>query len=88
MIIYTTSSKNLVSQLVKIRKKYKVSQSQLAKVAKCDVATISRWERGVMTPSVSILISVIKELSSKIEWWLLLSIKSNNDKTPDSPDIE
>lgn len=45
-----------------------LTQSALARRVHADVGTISRYERGALTPSVDVLIKIAKACSTSLEW--------------------
>lgn len=88
MIIYTSSAKDLGKQIAKIRKSAAISQTKLAKEAKCDVVTISRWERWLSNPTIDTFLGIVKVLNRIMGDNITLSLKIKNDKAINGADSE
>lgn len=88
MIIYTYNSRDLGRQIAKLRKSVNLSQSMLAKEAKCDVVTVSRWERWLSNPTIDTFLGIVKVLNKATKDNITLSLKVKNDKTINSADSE
>lgn len=75
MIIYTSSSKNLVNQIKKLRKKYKITQAIFAKQLGVWTATIARWEREENTPGIDVLLKAMIILTNYLQEDLSIRVK-------------
>lgn len=75
MIIYTSSSQNLVKQLRKLRKKYKITQVNFANLLGVSTWVIARWERGENTPGIDVLLNAMKVLTNYLQEDLTISVK-------------
>lgn len=75
MIIYTSSAPNLVKQIRKLRKKYKITQANFANLLGVWTATIARWERGENTPGIDVLLNAMKVLTNYLQEDLTISVK-------------
>lgn len=64
-IIYTKSSHDLAKKIRKQRKKFKITQIELAEIIWCDDKTISNWENWKSHISTELLIKIQIVLSEK-----------------------
>lgn len=56
------------SRIAKARHAATKTQAALAKDLEVDVGTVSRWERGALSPSVDALVSIAKACKTTLDW--------------------
>lgn len=59
---------NIGSRLVQLRKKYKLTQSQLGGLCGVSKAAVSAWENGVATPEIKKLLIIHSMLAFSFDW--------------------
>lgn len=57
----------LIDDLIEIRKKENISQSELAKITGNSQQSISRFEKKIHSPSVKLLLNIAKALGYEIQ---------------------
>lgn len=65
--------KQIGKSLFELRKKYSLTQQELANLIPVSRETISKWERGIYTPSVECLIKLSSVFQISIDEILSLS---------------
>jgi transcriptional regulator with XRE-family HTH domain len=56
------------SRLVQLRKKYKLTQSQLGELCGVSKAAVSAWENGVATPEIKKLLIIHSLFAFSFDW--------------------
>ncbi|SCY41770.1 Transcriptional regulator, contains XRE-family HTH domain [Nitrosospira sp. Nl5] len=56
------------SRLVQLRKKYKLTQSQLGELCGVSKAAVSAWENGVATPEIKKLLIIHSMFAFSFDW--------------------
>lgn len=59
---------NMGPRLIELRRKYKLSQTQLGEICGVSKAAVSQWETGVSTPEIRKLLIIRSKLAFSFDW--------------------
>lgn len=65
-------------RIKKIRKDLSLTQEKLSEKLKISIDTIQKWEKGTLTPQISVAEHIAQELNTSLSY--LLGISENEDK--------